>query len=285
MHLHAALSLAGTLTATAGRCPRAFLESLTSQYLAAQTAGDPRLFPSLQANATFIENDVVLAGAHSATLAVPLAITRSRSFHDTAQCAAFAELIVTDPARPYVIHTRLLVSNTTRHVAVVDAVVTRPGDWAFNATGYAYWDAREHWAFGPYERVPGRAALQAAGDAYFDRFDNTSVVVPLGTPCARLEGGAYTGRGNLTADTCDIGGFPSDIRVTNRRYIVDVQAGVVDIFDGFPGLDRSAPNRPVPDSHLFRVVNGSIRYIHTVSHCFHAGCGMNGTLFGKRATW
>ncbi|CAK7199829.1 hypothetical protein SEUCBS139899_002515 [Sporothrix eucalyptigena] len=282
MHWTSILALAGSVAA--GSCPRAFLESLTSQYLAAQTAGDPSLFPSLAPNATFIENDVTLAGASHAVLTQPLVIDHNRSVHDTVQCAAFSELIVTNPKNPYVIHTRLLVSNATRHVAVVDSVVTRPGDWAFNATGYLYWDALENWAIGPYEKVAtDRAALQAAADAYFNRFDNTSVVIPLGTPCARLEGGAYTGRGNLTANTCDIGGFPDDIKVTTRRYIVDEAAGVVDIFEGFPGLDRSEPTRAVPDSHLFRVVNGSIRYIHTVSHCFNAGCGMNGTLFGKRS--
>ncbi|CAK7210259.1 hypothetical protein SBRCBS47491_000716 [Sporothrix bragantina] len=288
MHWLSILALAGSAAATsaASSCPRGFLESLTSQYLAAQAAGDPALFPSLAPNATFIENDVTLASAHSAVLARPLMADRTRSYHDTEQCAAFAELIVANPKDPYVIHTRLLVSNTTRHVAVVDSVVTRPGDWAFNATGYLYWDEQENWAVGPNEKAAtSRTSLQAAADAYFDRFDNTSVVIPLGTPCARLEGGAYTGQGNLTANTCDIGGFPGNITVTNRRYIVDEKAGVVDIFEGFPGLDRSEPTRAVPDSHLFRVVNGSIRYIHTVSHCFHAGCGMNGTLFGRRSKW
>ncbi|CAK7213921.1 hypothetical protein SCUCBS95973_001962 [Sporothrix curviconia] len=248
MHWLSILALAGS--AAAGSCPRAFLESLTSQYLAAQTAGDPALFPSLAPNGTFIENDVKLARS------------------------------LCDPHAPGRQH-------ATWHVAAVDSVVTRPGDWAFNATGYLYWDSHENWAVGPYEKVAtDRAALQAAADEYFDRFDNTSVVIPLGTPCARLKGGAYTGRGNLTADACDIGGFPNNIKVTNQKYIVDEAAGVVDIFEGFPGLDRSEPTRPVPDSHLFRIINGTIRYIHTVSHCFNTGCGMNGTLFGKRsAKW
>lgn len=292
MHLSSALSLflAGlTGVAAAGSCQRAYLESLTTQYIAAQRAGNPALFTGLLPNATIIENDVRLpGGVRDSVLSQPLAVNRSRSIHDTTQCAAFTELIVADPQRPYLIHTRLLVSNATRHVAVVDAVVTQPGDWAFNATGYLYWDAREaEWAPQPNEVVASRAALQAAADAYFDRFDNTSVVVPLGTPCARLEGGAYTAAGvggaadNLGADTCDIGGLPGNVTVTNRRYIVDEIAGVVDIFEGFPGLDRSSPSRAVPDSHLFRVINGTIRYIHTVSHCFHAGCGMNGTLLGR----
>jgi hypothetical protein len=46
---------------------------------------------------------------------------------------------------------------------------------------------------------------------------------------------------------------------------------------GFPGLDRSVPEMPMPDSHFFRVEGGQIRYIHTVTTCTNAGCGMNGT--------
>jgi hypothetical protein len=33
----------------------------------------------------------------------------------------------------------------------------------------------------------------------------------------------------------------------------------------------------MPDSHVFRVEGGKIRYIHTVSSCVEAGCGLNGT--------
>ncbi len=49
------------------------------------------------------------------------------------------------------------------------------------------------------------------------------------------------------------------------------------IFLGFPGLDREVPGKPMPDGHTFRVERGGIRYIHTVTTCEHAGCGMNGT--------
>jgi hypothetical protein len=65
--------------------------------------------------------------------------------------------------------------------------------------------------------------------------------------------------------------------VANRRYVVDEELGAVAIYVGFPGLDRSVPEMPMPDSHFFRVEGGQIRYIHTVTTCKNAGCGMNGT--------
>jgi len=58
---------------------------------------------------------------------------------------------------------------------------------------------------------------------------------------------------------------------------VDVEYGAVNIYVGFPGLDR-ASKEPAPDSHLFRVEKGMLRYIHTISTCEgHPGCGLNGT--------
>jgi len=139
-----------------------------------------------------------------------------------------------------------------------------------------YWDDREDWAEIPQSHRDTREAIQAAGDAYFNRFANANVSVPWGTPCARLEGGAYTGTRNLTANTCDLG-LPSNTTVVDRRYVVDQVNGVVVIYLGFPGLDQDSPD-PTPDSHTFRVEGGKIRYIHTLSTCEgHPGCGFNGT--------
>lgn len=161
--------------------------------------------------------------------------------------------------------------------SLIESIVTDEGDWAFNATGYSYWNSFENWDPIPLSKRDTREVIQAAGDAYFNRFQNENVSVPWGERCARLEGGAYTSRtGNLTANTCNLG-LPSTIKVTDRRYIVDEEMGVVDMFLGFPGLDRSHVDLPMPDSHLFRVEGGKIKYIHTVSSCIEKGCGMNGS--------
>lgn len=85
--------------------------------------------------------------------------------------------------------------------------------------------------------------------------------------------------GNLTGNDC-VMAWPDTIVEVNRRYVIDEEMGVVDILSGFPGLDRSQGDAPMPDSHLFRVKDGKIQFLHTVSHCVQAGCGMNGSVFG-----
>jgi hypothetical protein len=135
----------------------------------------------------------------------------------------------------------------------------------------------EDWSPLPEAQRDSRALIKAVADSYFDRFDNASVVVPWSAPCNRLEGGALV-VGTLTGDNCTMV-WPDDIKVTNRRYVIDEVMGAVDIYEGFPGSDRSQGNAPMPDSHLFRVENGKIKYIRTASHCVEARCGMNGTTF------
>lgn len=146
-----------------------------------------------------------------------------------------------------------------------------------SVTGFSYYGAMEDWSPIPEAKRDSRAVIKAAGDAYFDRFDNASVVVPWGAPCNRLEGGALV-EGTMNGTDC-IMVWPDDIKVTNRRYVVDEVMGAVDIYEGFPGLDRSQGNAPMPDSHLFRVEGGKIKYIRTASHCVQSGCGLNGTIF------
>lgn len=223
----------------------------------------------------YLENNKT-SSIQSGQPAYPIVIASNRSSLDVTQCKTFTELIVTDSKHPYVIHTQMTL-DSDGNVSLMDSLVTDKGDWAFNATGYYYWNSQEKWDPIPEGKRMTREAIKAAGDAYADRCNDTSVQVPFGTPCARLEGGAYTGRGNLSANTCNIGGLPSHTPLTHRRYVIDEVMGTVDIFLGFTGLDRTRPNEGTPDSHWFRVEDGKIRYIHTVSACFVDGCGMNGT--------
>jgi hypothetical protein len=212
---------------------------------------------------------------HKGVLTTALKIDSARSIHDTVNCATFTELIAASNPHPYVIGTRMLFSPDGSTVTTIESIVTDQGDWAFNATGYLHYNSLENWDPIPPEKRDSRDVIKAAGDAYFNRFANASVVVPFGTPCARLEGGASTGASNPTGDTCGLG-LPSTITVTNRRYVVDEEMGCVDIFVGFPGLDRSQGQAPMPDSHFFRVEGGKIKAIHTVSSCVQAGCGLSG---------
>lgn len=92
--------------------------------------------------------------------------------------------------------------------------------------------------------------IQAAGDSYFNRFEYINATVPW-APCAQFEGGAYRGAQNLSAESCNLD-LPSTIEVTNRRYVIEETMGAVGVFLGFPGLDRSQGQAPMPDSHVFR---------------------------------
>ncbi|KAI0423682.1 hypothetical protein F5Y09DRAFT_354989 [Xylaria sp. FL1042] len=256
-------------------CTREFLKNATDQYLAAQTKGSSSDLASLTAsNITYTENEVKMSLDRS-VLTEPIKMDHNRSIFDTSQCTSFTEIIAATNIHQYVIGTRMEF-NANSMISKIESIVTDRGDWAFNATGYLYWDSLENWDPIPPEKQDSREVIQAAGDAYFDRFKNESVVVPFGVPCSRLEGGASTAPLNMTGDSCTAAGLPSTLVVTNRRYVIDQEMGTVDIFLGFPGLDRSQGMATMPDSHVFRVEEGKIRYIHTVSSCVEAGCGLNG---------
>ncbi|KAF2846732.1 hypothetical protein T440DRAFT_222548 [Plenodomus tracheiphilus IPT5] len=273
-HQNLALASMATTTITFN-CTRTYLSETMARYVDLIATGQHDRFENLAYNMIYLENNKT-ASILQGPSAYGLTIAANRSILDTTQCKTFTELIVTDPKHPYVIHTQMSLDDEG-NVNLIDSLITDNGDWAFNATGYYYWNSRENWDPIPEPQRLSRETIKAAGDAYADRFNNVTVQVPFGTPCARLEGGAYTGRGNLTANSCIIGGLPEHVPMVNRRYVVDEVMGVVDIFLGFTGLDRTRNTEGAPDSHLFRVEGEKIRYIHTVSACFVDGCGMNGT--------
>jgi len=137
-------------------------------------------------------------------------------------------------------------------------IVTDEDDWLFNAEKTLYYASKEDWGEIPEGRRQSREELQAAADAYLDLFMDKSVDVPWGTPCARLEGSAYTGRGQPT-DSCNVG-VPDNVPMTDRRYVIDPVVGSVAVFL------RMGENKR-PDAHVFRVEDGKIRFIHTITNC------------------
>lgn len=237
-------------------CTRTELQAAVDSYLAAQEAGNPSKIP-LASQARYFENMAEVKKDHG-LWNTPLPVAFHRSFFDVDSCRTFTEAIVTEGASQYVIGTRLKVEDGK--VSEIDSLFTRKGDWLFNADNYLKYSKAEDWSvLNPNERID-RQALINAGNAYFDHFSDRSVQVPFGTPCARLEGGAYTTRNfDDPKATCDIG-FPVDkLPIMDRSYVVDVDMGTVNIFCRFgnpPG---------VPDSHTFRLVSGKLRYVHTLS--------------------
>ncbi|CAA7270829.1 unnamed protein product [Cyclocybe aegerita] len=233
------------------QCSYTTLQQATTDYVASRAAGQITALSS----ATYTEN-FRTADIRNSVFSRPLRIDHNRSIHDTTACATYTELIITDSAHPYVIGTQIHFTEAGQ-ASRVDSIVTDQGDWLFNATGTLYWAQQENWGTIPEERRDTRATIQAAADAYLDLFNNPSVVVPWGTPCARLEGGAYTGRG-LPTDTCNVG-VPSGVQLVNRRYVIDETVGAVDVFLNFGGANG------IPDSHEFRIQEGKLRYVHTMT--------------------
>jgi hypothetical protein len=266
-----ALACAAFASQASAACSRAVLQDATAAYLQAQTGGTPTLL-SLAPNASYAENDKAVDIAKG-VLAQPVKIDFNRSILDTTQCATFTELTAATSKHPYVIHTRMMLTDDGSKVTKIESVVTDDGDWAFNATGHLYWTKQEKWDIIPEGNRDTRAVIQAAGDTYLDQWGNSTLPVPLGTPCARLEGGSYTAGVNSKTNTCKMGAFPQPLKVANRRYIIDEELGAMDIFNGFPWLDASLPDGATPSTNFIRVEKGMIRYIHEVTACTAPHCG------------
>lgn len=196
------LALALATTAMA-QCTREELVAITDSLLEAQSSGSPDALTPVAADVDYSEN-FKTADIATGILSQPLELAHNRSTHDTTACATYTELIVTDPAHPYVIGTQIRLAEGGSEIAQIETIITDQGDWLFNATGTYYWASREDWGVIPEEDRDTREVIQAAGDAYADLFNDKSVTVPWGQPCARLEGGAYTGSGSPD-DRCDVG--------------------------------------------------------------------------------
>lgn len=186
---------------------------------------------------------------------------------DTTSCQVYVEAVVLDGDRGEEAHPMVLatqIGNGFFGVGPFDNIVTDEGDWLFDANATYEYARREDWGVLPEGERATREQLIAAADAYLDLFSDPTVEVPWGEPCARLEGGVYTGRG-LPTDSCNVG-VPEGVELTNRRYVVDEAKGAVNVFLEFGGNAR-------PDSHTFRMENGALRYIHTVTQCEEENCG------------
>ncbi|RDL41885.1 Uncharacterized protein BP5553_01864 [Venustampulla echinocandica] len=237
----------------------------------AQIAGLPNSsMTALASNASYVENDMAM-DISKGVLTQAVTVDFNRSLYDTTQCATFTELSAATNQHPYVIHTRMLFG-TDDKITAIQSVIADAGDWAFNATGQLYWNKKENWDPIPEAKRDSRTVIKAAGDAYLDSWGDGTVKVPYGTPCARLEGGSYTGGSNPTANTCKMPEFPKPFKITNRRYIIDEELGGLDIFNDFPFIDKTKPDG-TPSTNFIRVEGGMIRYIHEVTVCSTRNCG------------
>jgi hypothetical protein len=240
-------------------CTRDGLQRAVDLYIVAQTKGDTSGLP-LAAGLGYMEN-VAPADINKGFIKKPVKIDFHRSLLDTASCQTFTEVIVTDKANPYVLGTRMRVNHGM--IAELEIVWTTTGYWLFNANDYLKYSSTEKWDVIPVDKRDTRGTLVSAAGAYLDAFlEGKMDLVPWGYPCVRIEGGAYTGKGT-PQDTCAVG-VPSGVNIANRRFVVDETIGSAVVFCTFGAGSPTASG--APDTHLFRVENGKLRYVHTLTH-------------------
>jgi hypothetical protein len=259
------LALFGGLVLVSGQsvaqsCPRTMLLAAVDSYVTAQEKGDPAIM-ALASPVKYVENhkDVDMK---SGIIETPEKIDFHRSLLDTEQCETFTEVIITDPAHPYVLGTNLRLKDGK--IVEIHTLVTDKGDWLFSPKNDLEISPEEDWSVIPADKRDTRETLIAGANAYFDYFDDKTVKVPWGYPCRRLEGGLRTGKGKPD-DTC-AEGVPSGVKIVDRHFVVDPDIGAV------VGLVTFG-NSKLPDSHLFRYENGKFRYIHTITVCSTFNCG------------
>jgi hypothetical protein len=237
-------------------CTRQSLQSAVDSYLAAQKGGD-RTRMAVAEKAKYLENmSEVAADKGLWNTALPIAF--SRSFLDKDRCRTFTEVIVTQGPHQYVIGTRLSVDEGK--ITAIDSLVSDKGDWLFNANAYLKYSSKEDWSAPPAASRVSMQELINAANSYLDLFSDKLVKTPWGRPCARLEGGAYTNRSGDPNASCEVGIPPGVLYIVNRDYVVDEEQGVINVFCRFGNSTTG-----MPDSHTFRLVDGKLRNVHTIS--------------------
>lgn len=246
-------------------CTRGGLQNATELYVEAQTKGDKTLLPMPATGMGYWEN-AVRFDIEAGIINKPLEIDHHRSILDEASCQTFTEIVVVDEAEPYVLGTRMRINHDK--IAEIEVVWTTTGYWLFDDDAYLQYTSTEDWGPIAAEDRNSYGELLSAANAYLDAFLEGKIdLVPWGFPCVRVEGGAYTGRGNAD-DSCEVG-VPAGVNIANRHFVVDEVTGSVVAFCTF-GAGGPNGGSGSADTHLFRVENGKLRYVHTLTHLLQA---------------
>ena len=240
-----------------GACDRAMLQDMADKYKKGQTEGLPLYLP--MGNWVVYRENGQLSTMSQGIFSTALPIDFSRALLDTEQCKVFLEMVSYSGEKPYTIAVQFGARGGNGNN--IEVVTATKGDWLFDAKHTYEYARREAWPEIPGDKRNSRAELKAAADAYLDLFKDKSVQVPWGTPCHRLEGSIYT-----SGESCNVG-VPDNIEMTDRQYVIDETIGAVAV------LLKMGPKQR-PDSHLFRIEDGKLRYIHTVTNCLgEDNCG------------
>lgn len=246
---------------TAANCTRAAVLEAADAYVAAQTAGSLDALQKLLADSWKYQENNKEIDVKKGVLAKALKIDHRRTNVDLVTCASYTELISVDG--PFVIGTQIR-HDASLKVNSIDSVASTTNAWIFDAKKTLQLVQGETWDSIPEGKRDSRALIQQAGDAYLDLWSNATAeqAIPFGIPCTRLEGSAYTGKGKPD-DSCKPG-IPTNHNQapnTHRRYVIDESMGSVSIFCVWEHMMKAA------DSHEFRLENGKLRYVHTMTVC------------------
>lgn len=242
-------------------CTREGLKAAADLYIAAQTKGDISGLP-LAKGLGYIENFKPM-NIDEGLIKKPMKIDHQRSLLDTATCQTYTEVIVTDKAAPYALGTRLRVNHGL--IAEIEMLWTTTGYWLFNIDNYLQASSTEDWDVIPAAKRDTYATLVSAASAYLDAFlEGKKDLAPWGNPCKRTEGGT-----SIPGDSCDAG-VPMGVNIANRHFVVDETIGSVVAFCTFGAGSPAGGGSGAPDIHLFRVQNGKLRFVHTMTHLLQA---------------
>ncbi len=257
-------------------CTREGLQAAADLYIAAQTRGDTAGLP-LAKGLGYVENFKAV-DINDGVIKKPMKIDLQRTLIDPSTCQTFTEVIVSDKANPYALGTRLRINHGL--IAEIEMMWTTTGYWGFNVDNYLKYSSAEDWGVIPAAKRDTRATLESAANAYLDAFLEAKMdLVPWGFPCNRTEGGMHTGRGGPD-DSCQVG-VPSGVNISNRHFVVDETIGAVVAFCTFGAAPGAGGREPAPDTHLFRVENGKLRFVHTLTHLLQANGPGRGAPAGR----
>jgi len=241
-------------------CQRGGLQHAVGLYLAAQASGDISALPL--ATGLGYQEDMKAADVKTGFLTKKKVIDKSLSLYDDQSCQTYTEIWVSDKAEPWVAGVRMRINHDK--IAEIEVITTTTGDWGFNVDNFLKYASDQDWSPIPADRRDTYGTLVNAASAYLDAFLEAKIdLVPWGYPCERIEGGMFTGR-NSAQDTCEAG-VPSGVNIANRHFVVDTVVGGVVAWCTF-GAGGANGGSGAPDAHMFRVQNGKLRFVHTITH-------------------
>lgn len=251
-------ALASTIAvASAADCTREGLFAAAQSYLAAQSTGKTSDLKLSASNFTYQQNNKV-TDISKGLLSQSYKIDLNRSTADTVACASYTMWISSSGSKPYVVGTQIRhTNNNTDEIAMIDTIAATTGDLFFNAKKTQDYISKEDWtAIAKPESRPSRDVLKKAGDAYLDMWTDAKAAdtIPWGTDCERVEGSSLT---RPCGGSLPHGGSSKPNGM--RRYVIDDQMGSVDVLCQFDSLGN------MPDSHEIRIVDGKVKYVHTIT--------------------